>query len=82
MSIDSDLSGDTILRQAWMTAEEYLRHAIDSIDAFMGPGYASKHPELIAAYMQTAAIDCATAVFGSHITLLAETLNYTFQKPD
>ena len=32
-----------------MTADEYLRSAIDHIDAQLGKGYAKAHPELIAA---------------------------------
>jgi hypothetical protein len=37
-------------------AEDFLDHAIKDIDDYLGKGYAAKHPELIAAYMQTAAI--------------------------
>ena len=47
----------TLMRQAWMTAEDYLAHAIDGIDEYLGDGYAKRHPGLIAAFMQTAASD-------------------------
>jgi hypothetical protein len=44
---------DTLLRQATMTAHDYLLHAIADIDKVLGKGYAKDPPELIAAYMQT-----------------------------
>jgi hypothetical protein len=50
-------SNATLLRQAPMTAFTYMDCAIVDIDAKLGAGYASKHPELIAAYMMTAALD-------------------------
>jgi hypothetical protein len=56
-----EASNETLLRQAPMTANEYLLSAIDHIDAKLGAGYAAKHPELIAAFMQTSAIDLGTA---------------------
>jgi hypothetical protein len=43
---------DDMLRQARMTADRYMRQAIEDIDAELGKGFAVKHPELIAAYMQ------------------------------
>jgi len=52
----------TLLRQAPMTANEYLISAIDHIDNQLGKGYAAKHPELIAAFMQTSAFDLGAAV--------------------
>jgi hypothetical protein len=51
----------TLIRQASMTADEYLMKAITNIDARLGQGYAKAHPELIAAFMQAAAIDMGTA---------------------
>jgi hypothetical protein len=49
--------GNTLLRQAKLTAEEYFNAAVNSIDHSFGDGYAEKHPELIAAFMQVAASD-------------------------
>ena len=43
------------MRQAYFTAHDYLMHAIHDIDEQLGKGYAKQHPELIVAYMQTAA---------------------------
>jgi hypothetical protein len=51
-----------LMRQSQMTANTYMGQAIDDIDDKLGDGYASKHPELIAAYMQTAAIDLGSAI--------------------
>ena len=49
------------MRQAWMTASEYLQHAIVEIDKELGDGYAAKHPELITAFIQVAAMDFQTS---------------------
>jgi|JI9StandDraft_2_1071091.scaffolds.fasta_scaffold165352_3 hypothetical protein len=46
-----------LMEQAHMTAYEYMRYAKMDVDAQFGPGYAEAHPELVAAYMQTAALD-------------------------
>jgi hypothetical protein len=61
-SITAD--SDTLLRQASATADNYLMNAIEDIDKRLGRGYAKAHPELIGAYMQTAAVDLGTAVVG------------------
>jgi hypothetical protein len=60
MHITSD--SQTLLNQAPMTANDYLYKARDDIDDKFGEGYAAAHPELVASYMQTCAIDLATAV--------------------
>ncbi len=48
---------DTLMRQASSTASDYMRAAVDAIDKQFGTGYAKAHPELVAAFMQTAAAD-------------------------
>jgi hypothetical protein len=48
---------EAVMRQAWMTAEEYFTTAIECIDKQFGDDYAKQHPELIGAFMQTAARD-------------------------
>ena len=58
--------------QAPMTAESYMIKAIDDINMHLGSGYASKHPELRAAYMQTAAIDYGTAIIAGAIESVGE----------
>lgn len=69
---------DTLLRQASMTAEDYMRSAKRSIDETFGDGYAAKNPALVAAFMQTAATDFATSsngkVFGDRLSDLARAL--------
>lgn len=69
-SLDShsiDAGNSTLMRQAQMTAHTYLMQAVKDIDEVMGKNYARQHPELIAAYMQTAAIDLGTAVIARAI---------------
>lgn len=56
-------SNDTLLKQAPMTANEYMRKAIDAIDKEFGAGYAKGNPELVAAFMRTAAMDFHTSVY-------------------
>ena len=58
---------ETLLRQAPMTAHDYMMKAISDIDELLGEGYAKKHPELIGAYMQTAAIDYGSAIIARAI---------------
>jgi hypothetical protein len=70
VGIDSysvEAGNQTLLRQAPMTACEYMRCAIHDIDTTFGKGYAKAHPELIAAYMQTASVDMAGAVIARAI---------------
>jgi len=58
---------ETLLRQGPMTAREYMREAVSSIDDSFGDGYAEKHPELVAAFMQTAILDLQGAVIAQQI---------------
>lgn len=51
------LDAQTLMRQSVETAETYLDRAIILIDKRLGPGYAAAHPELVGAFMQTAALD-------------------------
>jgi hypothetical protein len=67
--VDTEItaSGDTLMRQAMMTAADYLADAVRSIDAEFGAGYAKQNPALVAAYMQTAAADYAATVTAQQI---------------
>jgi hypothetical protein len=69
-----DAGNQTLLRQAPMTANEYLMSVVDHIDQQLGNGYAKQHPELIAAFMQTSAIDLGTAVIARAIESLSDRL--------
>jgi len=51
-----------LLDQSQMTASDYLAGAHGTIDERFGTGYAAKHPQLIAAYMEVAAADFRTSV--------------------
>lgn len=53
---------ETLMHQAGHTADYYLMRAIESINLRCGDGYALKHPELIAAFMQACAADFDTAI--------------------
>ena len=68
-----------LLRQASGTAHDYLRNAVTDIDRLLGEDYAAEHPELIAAYMQTAAIDFATAMFVKTMEQAVEALAIEMQ---
>ena len=50
-------SVDTLMRQAALTAAEYMDKAVAEIDAKFGPGFSREHPELVGTFMQTAAMD-------------------------
>lgn len=52
-----EVSYETMMRQAGMTATDYMSDAVDEIDRKFGEGYAATHPELVGAFMQTAASD-------------------------
>lgn len=72
-----EAGNSTLLRQAPMTAHTYLTCAIHDIDEVLGKGYAKAHPELIAAYMQTSAIDLAGAVIARALDGLPERVNFS-----
>lgn len=57
------LSAAELMGQSMMTAHDYMNHAGIDIDAMFGDGFARANPSLVAAYMQTAALDFA-ATFG------------------
>lgn len=61
--------GDTILRQAHKTAHEYMIHSRYDIDAVFGDGYAEAHPDLVAAYMKTAAMDLGATIIAQQLRL-------------
>jgi len=57
-------SNETLLNNATSTAKTYLIEAKETIDDIFGKGYAEKNPELIAAFMRTAATDFHTSIQG------------------
>jgi hypothetical protein len=56
-----------LAKQAPQATYEYLRCGIRDIDDLLDEGYAKDHPELLAAYMKTAAMDLFTAVISREI---------------
>jgi hypothetical protein len=50
------------MRQAPMTAHDYLLAAVHDIDEIFGQGYARAHPELAGQFILTCAIDFAGAI--------------------
>ena len=60
-------SGTTLMRQAPMTAGEYMDAAVLEIDKKFGKGYAKAHPELVGAFIQTAALDFGASVIARAI---------------
>jgi hypothetical protein len=56
-----------LMRQAGSTADAYLGDGIECIDKRLGKGFAKEHPELLAAFMRTAAADFASMWVTEHI---------------
>jgi hypothetical protein len=62
MSLSTLTTDDyTLMQQAMITTNRTMQRAVHNIDETFGDGYAQQHPELIGAYMKTAAIDLGTA---------------------
>ena len=55
--MSNPLTPSDLLHQAVLTAHSYLSSAIRIIDDEFGEGYAKAHPELVAGFMHTAAMD-------------------------
>ena len=64
----------TLFKQAPMTAHDYMLAAKRDIDELFGQGYAIKHPELVAAYIQTCALDYGMSLIASKIDDIASSL--------
>jgi hypothetical protein len=67
-------SAETSIEQTSTTATQYLTRAIEAIDLQLGRGYAIEHPQLIAAFMQTCAIDSVAGPLERGISHLTETI--------
>lgn len=66
------MSNGTALQQAGETASRYLYDGAYDIDKLFGSGYAKAHPELLCAYMQTAASDFNSSVIFDTLYEIAE----------
>lgn len=67
-------SFDTLLKQAPMTAHSFMVNARNDIDEMFGDGYAAAHPELMAAYMNAAAVDLHGATLGKVLPAALESI--------
>ena len=60
-------SNETIVNQAQVTAEGYLAAAVKAVDHHLGTGAAATWPQLVAAYMLTAAVDFGASIIARAI---------------
>ncbi|MGA8658228.1 MAG: hypothetical protein WB586_18960 [Chthoniobacterales bacterium] len=65
-------STDQLETNAVAIAKGYFTASCEGIDTAFGKGFAKDHPELIAAYMRTAAIDLQTLVIARAIEYAAD----------
>lgn len=65
---------DNLLKQSSSTADYWFEDAVSCIDAQFGKDFAKNNPSLIAAFMQSAAIDFHGATLGKAAAGLAEAL--------
>lgn len=68
---DPSLSAADLMRQASMTAHEYLIHARNSVRDLIGDDVAA-HPEIVSALVLAAASDFHTAVIAQQLGALDE----------
>lgn len=73
-------SPEALMRQASMTAHEYLMEARQRIDREFGEGYAVAHPELVGSFMQAAALDFHASATAQATGKAAEHLGYALEK--
>jgi hypothetical protein len=59
---DIDAESDMLVLQAIHTTSQYMKAAVTEINELFGGKYAFGHPELVAEFMRTAAIDYQTAM--------------------
>ena len=69
------MTAEEQMRQAGMTAHTYLLDGIRAIDEKLGAGYAAAHPELLGAFMQTAASDFMACWLGGRIDGLSNAVS-------
>lgn len=69
-------SWDALLRQSWITAEDYMAHAVRSIDEQFGEGFSKKNPALVGIFMEVAAKDFRTAAMIVSVKDLCEAIRY------
>jgi hypothetical protein len=55
-------NAETLMRQASMTATEYMIEAVKEIDNLFGDGFAKKNPRLVGDFMKVASKDFQTSI--------------------
>ena len=60
--MDITADADMLLKQASMTAHDYLWSAVDLIDKQFGDGFARKNPELVAQMIRAQSADFNTSI--------------------
>lgn len=73
-------NAENLMRQAPMTAAEYLRAAVESIDGEFGKGYAKDNPSLVGEFMRASCSDFSTAIIAKHIAEHAEVIGDAIRK--
>lgn len=68
------ISPETSMRQAGMTAHDYMLVAVKDIDRIFGEGYAKQHPELVGAFIQTCALDYLASRLESQLEYLVDNI--------
>lgn len=61
------MSPETAMRQAHLTADEYMKACQDHIDRLFGKGYAQANPALLGAMVIASALDFHSAMVGEII---------------
>lgn len=70
--MDWDSDEDDASKQAMLAARNYMVEAKHKIDRQFGDGYAAAHPELVGAFMQTAALDLQASVIFRHAEVMRD----------
>lgn len=71
-------NAQTLMNQAPMTADKYLGDVVRSIDERFGDGFAKANPTLVAAMLQTCAMDFAACMLSNSLTDVADTIEAGF----
>jgi hypothetical protein len=65
----------TLMRQASMTADTYLREVVKSIDEQFGAGFAKANPAVVAAMLQACTGDFAACMVSNSLDRLGEAIH-------
>jgi hypothetical protein len=57
----------TLMRQASLTAADYMDAAVEQIDRKFGDGFSKRNPALVGAFMNASALDLAAAIIAQQV---------------